>query len=265
MKLFICADIEGTAGIVDWEEARLGTGAHEHFARNMTGEVNAACEGAIEAGVSEILIKDAHGTARNIIPDMLPREAKVFRGWARNPYIMMAGMDASFDAVAMTGCHSRAGCSGNPLSHTMDDNIRFVTINGNAVGEYEINAFTAAYFKVPVVFVSGDEAVCKTAASLNGNVKTVGTIRGVGAGNISMHPAVAVEKIKQGVCEAMKGDLSNCLISLPKDFTVLISFSEHFNAYKASFYPGAKQTSPTDVTFQSPDYFEVLRFLFFVF
>lgn len=116
MKLFICADIEGTAGIVDWEEARLGTSAHERFAQNMTNEVKAACEGAMKAGTSEILIKDAHGSARNILPAMLPREAKVFRGWARDPYIMMAGIDKSFDAVAMTGCHSEAGCSGNPLS-----------------------------------------------------------------------------------------------------------------------------------------------------
>lgn len=265
MKLFVCADIEGTAGIVDWDEARFGTKAHEQFAQNMTNEVNAACEGAIEAGVSEILIKDAHGTARNIIPSKLPRKAKVFRGWARDPYIMMSGIDNSFDAVVMTGCHSEAGCNGNPLSHTMDDNIHSITINGKIVGEYEINALTAAYLKVPVVFVSGDEAVCKTAQKLNANVKTVGTIQGFGAGNISIHPVVAIEKIKRGVCEAMKGDLSKCLINLPENFKIQVCFSEHFNAYKASFYPGAKQISPCDVVFESSDYFEVLRFLFFVF
>lgn len=149
--------------------------------------------------------------------------------------------------------------------HTMDDNIRLITINGNIVGEYEINAFTAAWLNIPVVFVSGDEAVCQTAQRLNSNVKTVGTIHGVGAGNISMHPEVAAEKIRQGVFEAMRGDLSKCLLNLPEAFQVQICFSEHFNAYKASFYPGARQMDACNVAFEASDYFEVLRFLFFVF
>ena len=265
MKLFISADIEGTAGIVDWDEAHIGTAAYERFSQAMTNEVKAACEGAVQAGVTEILIKDAQGTARNIIPSMLPEEAKVFRGWARDPYIMMAGLDSSFDAVVMTGCHSENGCSGNPLSHTMDDNIYSIRINGEIVGEYQLNAYAAAYRKVPVVFVSGDEAVCGTARRLNGNVKTVGVSRGIGEGSIGMHPAVAVRKIKHGVYEALKGDLPKCLTELPENFIVDVCFSQHFNAYKMSFYPGARQTGPCNIEFESSDYFEVLRFLFFAF
>ena len=73
MKLFISADIEGTAGIADWGETSPGNALYDgYFAKQMTKEVNAACKGALEGGVSEILIKDAHDTARNLIPSELP-------------------------------------------------------------------------------------------------------------------------------------------------------------------------------------------------
>lgn len=44
MKLFISADIEGTAGIVSWKETAPGD-QYGYFAGQMTKEVAAACEG----------------------------------------------------------------------------------------------------------------------------------------------------------------------------------------------------------------------------
>src|SRR5262245_7465095 len=72
MKVYISADIEGIAGITDWEEATKTHGTYGEFREEMTNEVVAACEGAITAGATEILIKDAHGTGRNIIASRLP-------------------------------------------------------------------------------------------------------------------------------------------------------------------------------------------------
>lgn len=55
-----------------------------------------------------------------------------------------------------------------------------------------------------------------------------------------------------------------CKIILPDSFEVEISYSDHMKAYKASFYPGMEQISPTTVLFKSKDYFEVLRMISFV-
>ena len=62
MKVFISADIEGTTLTTHWEQTRTLTDARarEHC-RQMTDEVRAACEGAIAAGASQIVVKDAHG------------------------------------------------------------------------------------------------------------------------------------------------------------------------------------------------------------
>ena len=81
-RIFLSADIEGTAGIVHWDETEYGKNGYEYFRRQMTREVAAACEGAREGGADEIVIKDAHDSARNILPDELPQGVKLFRGWA---------------------------------------------------------------------------------------------------------------------------------------------------------------------------------------
>ena len=60
MKLFISADIEGVAGIAHWEEANPANPLYSRFADQMTREVAAVCEGAVAAGASDILVKDAH-------------------------------------------------------------------------------------------------------------------------------------------------------------------------------------------------------------
>ena len=160
-KIFLSADIEGTAGIVHWDETETGKPLYDRFARQMTREVAAACQGAMAAGAGEILVKDAHDTGRNLDPEQLPPCARIFRGWGRDPYSMMGGLDRDFDGVVFTGYHSAADTDGNPLAHTMNLGIDRLTINGETAPELLINSLTAAYMGVPVRFVSGDEALCR--------------------------------------------------------------------------------------------------------
>ena len=159
-KLFLSADIEGTCGIADWKETELGEAQGEYFRAEMTKEVAAACEAAIAAGAEDILVKDAHSSGRNIDPSKLPEQARILRSWTRDPQVMMAGLDSSFEGVLFTGYHSPAGSDGNPLAHTMNGGNVWVKINGVQASEFLINAYTAASLKVPVLFLSGDEALC---------------------------------------------------------------------------------------------------------
>ena len=74
MKVFLSADMEGTCGIVSWNETeRSMPGDYTPMQKQMTREVAAACRGALAAGAEEVLVKDAHDTARNIDPTGLPR------------------------------------------------------------------------------------------------------------------------------------------------------------------------------------------------
>ena len=59
MKIFISADIEGVCGCTVWDETEKGKDGYEYFSKQMTLEVKAACDGANESGVNEILVNDA--------------------------------------------------------------------------------------------------------------------------------------------------------------------------------------------------------------
>ncbi|WP_289136885.1 M55 family metallopeptidase [uncultured Brevibacillus sp.] len=264
MKLFISADLEGVAGIVNWSEADIESPFSKYFTEQMTKEVNAACEAALAAGAEDILIKDAHSTARNLDPSKLPEQVKILRGWTRDPYSMMAGLDGSFDGVFFIGYHSAAGANGNPLAHTMNMQNEYVKINGEIASEMLINAYTAASMGVPVLLATGDKMICEDALKINPHIKTVPVSEGIGNASISIHPQVALKKIKEQVQAALSDDLGKYKIELPESFHVEIAFREHYLARRGSFYPGAKQTGAKTVEYETNDYNEVLRFLFFV-
>ena len=198
-KLFISADLEGTTGITHWDETEIGKPLYDHFAKQMTREVCAACEGAPEAGYEDILVKDAHDSGRNIDPSCLPEQARIFRAWSRHPYSMMFGLDDSFDGVVFTGYHNAAGTNSNPLSHTMNRQNNFVKINGVIASELMMNSLTAAYIGVPVYCVCGDKGLCEWIQSVNPNIEVVPVSEGTGNGSMSIHPDLAVRRIRETV------------------------------------------------------------------
>jgi len=264
MKVYISADIEGITGITHWDETEKSKSDYQKFAQQMTNEVKAACEGAINAGAKEIWIKDAHDTGRNIIAADLPQKIKLVRGWSEHPFSMVQELDKSFDALLMIGYHSFAGSNSNPLSHTLSSRtFNYIKFNGEYTSEFLIHSYAAATVGVPVVLVSGDEGICKEANKINKNIKTVAVNKGVGNSVISIHPRLAVEKIKEGVEFALKGDLNKCKVKLPDHFKIELSFRNHGRAFKVSFYPEMKQISSTNLVFETDNYFEVLRMLLF--
>lgn len=260
MKLFISADIEGTTGITLWDETENGHSRYPYFQEQMTKEVNAACLGALDAGEADILIKDAHDSACNLIPAMLPEDVRVFRGWGSDIMSMMAGLEKGYDGVFFTGYHSGAGMDTNPLSHTMNTRNNFVKINGLIAPELMINSLTAAYLGVPVRLVTGDKGLCDWMKAINPNIETVAVSEGRGRGSISIHPNKALRLIREAACRAVKKPAADCMFPLPWHFKVEISFKDHYRA-KAASYPGVWQTGPAEVAFEAGDYMDVLRML----
>jgi D-amino peptidase len=264
MKIYISADIEGITGVTHWDEATKNNPDYAEFQEQMTAEVAAACEGALEAGASEIWVKDAHATARNLIASMLPKEVKLIRGWSEHPFSMVQDLDKSHDALLMIGYHSKAGSDTNPLAHTISGKTSSVQINDHYVSEFLVHGYAAALKEVPLVFLSGDEGICTEAKELIPDIATVAVKRGIGDSTINIHPQLAVEKTRDAVRRALQGDLKSCLIALPDQFNVEIRYRDHADAYHASFFPGTRLKEPHLLSFETDDYFEVLRLLSFV-
>ncbi len=262
-KLFISADIEGSCGIAVWDETEKGKTDYTAFAAQMNREVAAACEGALEAGIDLVLVRDAHDSARNLDHLSMPPHAQLIRGWAGDPLCMMTGLDGSFHAAVMTGCHDAAGTGSNPLSHTMSLGIVWMSLNGETVSESEINAYTAAYFGVPVIAATGDSGLCARMTALIPACQTVPVNQGMGGAVISIHPDLAVRRIREAVRYGCLMSREDCLLRLPEHFRLDIRYREHPRAYRAGYYPGVQRLDSHTLRFEAGDWYEVLRMMQF--
>ena len=266
-KLFLSADIEGTCGISHWDETSPDKPDYAYFARQMTREVSAACQGAADAGVEEMLVKDAHGGARNIDPAALPRCARVLRGWTNDPHMMVAGLDSSFEGVFFTGYHSCAGSDANPLAHTLTGDVALFTINGQPASELTIHCLAAASMGVPILLVTGDEGLCEGIRAVNPRIHTVAVNRGMGEATLSLfHPDEAVGRIREAARAAVtaaRADPTAFAYPLPGSFDLEVTYRKHAQAERNSHYPGARKTASCSVRFETADYGEALRFMHF--
>lgn len=264
MKVYISADIEGICGICDWNEADKAHADYPEFRERMTEHVAAACAAALESGAREVLVKDAHGSGRNLLAAELPPPTRLVRGWSGHPFGMVQELDDSYDAAMFVGYHARAGAGGNPLAHTWSSStIAEFRVNGEPVSEFRLHAWVAASVGVPVVLVSGDEELCAEVAAVNEAIVAVPVLFGHGASTASLHPEVALANLDKGVRAALGRDLDVCRVAPPESFSVEIVYKDARNAYRKSWYPGAKLETATSVAFEATEILEVMRLVQF--
>jgi len=263
MKVYISVDIEGVTGVTSWNETEMNHPEHKAAALQMTREAVAACEGAIAFGADEIIVKDAHDSARNMDILAFPEQVKLCRGWTNTPESMVAGIDETFDAAIFIGYHSCAGSDGNPLAHTMNRQNNYVKINGRPAAEFDMNAYVAAYYGVPVVFLSGDEALCAHAKELIPEIETVGVKSGEGNMTTNIAPSKACALIKDGVYKGLE-KMAACKLESPEQFEMEINFKDCVKAHRGSFYPGVEKIDASTVRFVGKDIQEMMTARMFI-
>lgn len=264
LRVFISVDMEGITGVTKWSETNIGEHDYEYYRTLMTKEANAAIEGAIAAGATEIVVRDAHDSGCNLIPDQLHRDAKLIRSWSDGPLSMMEGIDLGFDAAVLIGYHAKANTPNAALKHTMNLRISDLRVNGVSLSEGAWNASIAGYYNVPVVFVSGDKAVCDYSREILGDLETVAVKEGLGVATLNMHPSVAQEQIRQGVTRALSQVEKYKPFTLASEYFVEISFTQEDRAARGQWYPGAERVDANTVGFRSNDFFECMKFFNFV-
>ncbi len=154
MKVFISADIEGIGGIATWDQARTDGPDHARVRQWMTGDVNAAVEGAILGGADEVIVRDAHGRARNILWEALHPRARLLSGW--DPRIdMVLGLDETFGLLLLLGYHPGPAVPAGVLSHTFSSRIIDLRLNDRPCNEAVIAGLQAGAHGVPVGLVTG--------------------------------------------------------------------------------------------------------------
>jgi D-amino peptidase len=205
MKIFISSDLEGAAGIVDWDQCRPSGGmAYQAGCELLLEEVNAAIEGAHDGGASEVLVNDSHGAMANLAPARLAHNASYLSG-RHKPMYMMEGLDESFDGCIFLAYHGSINSSGT-LSHTYNPRaIYAVRINGSTVGESGINALVAEALGVPIVLVTGDQFAVDEAKPIAPQARLLAvktSITRFAARN--QHPTVARTQIRSAAAAAVQ-------------------------------------------------------------
>ena len=166
-SVYVFTDLEGVAGIDDWDPRRRdyaaqakGVSERHEMQRLLTGEVNAAAESLFAAGVEEILVNDAHGAGRTILVEELISGVKMVRGVDRPTWLL--GISPRFDALVQVGMHAMAGTPNACLAHTQSRGYTY-RINGREFGEMEQAALLAGELGIPWIFTSGDSHACREA------------------------------------------------------------------------------------------------------
>jgi D-amino peptidase len=261
LKVFISVDMEGITDVIHRDETGSSSSDYEYCRALMTREANAAIEGAREAGAAEIVVRDSHGSGRNLLPEELHTQAKLLREWAGSPYSMMEGLDGSFDAVVYVGYHAKAGTRDATLRHTMSSvSIRDLKVNGVSLPEAGWNGLIAGHHDVPVVFISGDKAACDQARALFGDIEAVAVKEGLGEACLNLHPQKSRELIKSGVKQALGRLAKFKPLKYPPPYTIEVQFRHEREAYRASWYPNANRAGDWGVAYTSSDFLDVLRF-----
>jgi D-amino peptidase len=253
--VFIAADIEGATGYVQWPEKP----PEDSWCREqMTVEVNAAIEGALEGGAKEVIVSDIHWRKQNIIPDRLAGNASLIRGTKRK--LMWMDFVERSDLVFLVGFHAGAGFSDAVLPHTIDTRIIGIKINGRVADEALISAATAGYFNIPVGLVSGDIVFIEEVKKILKEVEIVAVKEGVGNfAALNLHPGISTEAIKQAAEKAVRRGLKGEFKPYPTGERVEVEVEVNWPAYADALclIPGVKRHGGRTVSF-SGDWLEAL-------
>jgi len=160
-KVFMITDLEGVSGIFDsdlqcipyksprWEESH----------KLLTGEVNAAVDGLLAGGATDVVVWDGHDSSQSLsVLDLHPK-ARLLAGTPISPTLEP---DPSYSAMIFIGQHAMAGARNAILSHSYNSlGIQNIWVNGKPTGEIGARVMLAGYFGIPVIMLSGDTAACE--------------------------------------------------------------------------------------------------------
>ena len=259
MKVHITADMEGIATIAHDIQADSKGADFTRMREVMTGEVQAAIEGAKAGGATEILVCDAHDTGRNLFIERLDEDVEVIEGSAYD-LGMMAGISRDFDASFQIGYHSMRHTHAGVLGHTFTYTIAELRLNNIVVGESGLSAAIAGHYGVPVVLVSGDAHAIRQAKGLVKNVIGVPTKEGVGLYGVrTLTPARARALIRKGAKEAMGMVKEIEPLVLKKPIAMEVEFEKPLMAQYVSRMPMVKRKDMKSVTYKAGDVVEAFH------
>ncbi len=265
MKIYISSDMEGSTGVVSAAQVDC-TKPQYAFGRAMqAADVAAAVKAAIDSGAECVVVNDSHCTMTNLDIAGFGGEVRLITGAPK--LLGMVEGARGCDAAIFLGYHARAGTEKAVLDHTFDQHTIYgLAINGRKMGETGVNALLCGALGVPVIMVSGDDALCLEAGSLLGRqLETCSVKEGLGrAAALCLTPESSAELIRSGVKRAVerlkKGEFAPFTPAAP--YLLEVTLMNTLQTDAASLVPGAVRTAARTLRFETEDALELRRFLY---
>lgn len=261
MRVYLSVDMEGLAGISHPAPTGREDELYPAAVELMTGEANAAIEGALAGGATAVVVNDSHGSMFNLPPQKLHPDARLVQG--QKPLSMVeAASEGRFDVALFVGYHARAGHPRGTLAHTYSGRATLTTLDERPVGEYGINALYLGALGVPVGLVAGDDALAEEVADWLPWAERVVVKRAVGGSAAdSLHPERARALVRAGAQRALEkargGELAPLRLEPP--IRLGIELARPGQADYAAVIPGFRREGDRGVRFESDDPVEIYR------
>jgi D-amino peptidase len=262
MKVYLSVDMEGIAGVNHPAPTDRKHDRYPAAVDLMIGEANAAIEGALAAGATDVLVNDSHGEMYNLLPDRIHPAARVLQG--QKPWSMIAGAGPAegFVIALFVGYHARAGHPTGTIAHTYSGAPVETRLDGRPTGEYGLNAVALGAWGVPVGLVAGDDALAdEVSAWLPWAERVVVKTAAGGRAATSVHPAVAADRIRAGAERAVRraaaGELE--LLRVGPPVVIEVDYARAVQADFAAILPGAERYGDRSVRISAADPVDAFR------
>jgi D-amino peptidase len=189
----------------------------------------------------------------------------VVRSFPR-PLGMMEGIDSSFAAVIFIGYHAATTSTTGVRAHTMSSALLTrIALNGSAQSEAGINAAIAAHFGVPVVMITGDDAIVSETKQRLGNIEGVAVKHAIGFHSVAtMLPEVAQGNIRARAKIAVNRRAEMKPYTMTKPVTVDVSFKNYRPVEISATLSSIQRVDAHTARLVAKDMIEASKFLEFV-
>lgn len=250
MKGYISVDIEGTSGVVNIDQISKKGKEYERARKWMTEETVKAVEILHSHDINEIIVADSHGGMTNLLFEEFPAYVELIQGNLR-PLSMVSQINRC-DFGLFLGYHA-GPVSQAILGHVISGVFADIKLNGQPINEFYLNALTAGYYDVPIIFLAGDQAICDFVNDASPEIVTMATKKGISAlaGRTKTLPQVKKEfeeKISLAIEKWKNDEISPLTIEEP--IQLELTFQSPKFADVVGFLPTATRKDGTSIMFE---------------
>lgn len=255
-RIFLITDAEGVAGVCRQDQTDPKDAEMRQL---LTGEINAAVQGFMEGGATEVLVWDGHDGSQTLSVLTIDPHARLIMGALGSSMLMERG----FAAVAFVGQHARANSPGGVMAHSYSSlGIQNMLMNGKPVGEIETRTALAGWFNTPVIFLGGDQAAADQLHAIVPDAPTAVVKEGLANyACISLSADAARRLIRERATAAMSklGSIRPYRIEGP--VTIQIEYtSRHALGSDARSRPGAEVIDARTLQFRGKNFLEAWQY-----